>query len=281
MKKTFYILSLIIPFLLSLGATVQAQNEDDSDYYQLEFFADFGLSGDFSCLLKPADYNKYFKNVSQIKRVDDKTIILNPKTNAIKVVIDKGRISGRNPYGFDPRETINYPELKYWIADNLIENDKNITVSIYDKTNALLGQATYDFQSNVNYSFFKTKTAISKDELVVSPYSAELHYEDYSGKKQILKLNGTIVLPIDFNYDKPMKIVVYDYWGNKYPVRNFNMNVTDDSAEIAYLENDGEMLSDRARRMLLYFDKININEIAIIGHNGEPCYAMSAIITKH
>ncbi len=279
MKKTFYILSLIIPFLLSLGATVQAQNEDDSDYYQLEFFADFGLSGDFSRLLKPADYNKYLKHVSQIKRVDDKTIILNPNTNAIKVVIDKGHISGRNPYGFDPIETIKIPDLKYWIADSLKETDKNITVSIYNKTNALLGQATYDFQTNVNYSFFKTKTI--NEEFLISPYSAELHYEDYSGKKQILKLNGTIVLPINFNYDKPMKIVVYDYWGNKYPVRNFNMNVTDDSAEIAYLENDGEMLSDRARRMLLYFDKININEIAIIGHNGEPCYAMSAIITKH
>ena len=265
---------------LFLGDTmVQAQNDDDSNDYQLEFFADFGLSGDFSRLLKPADYNKYLKHVSQIKRVDDKTIILNPNTNAIKVVINKGRISGRNPYGFDPIETMRSPlELKYWIADNLKENDKNITVSIYDKTNALLGQATYDFQTNVNHSFFKTKTIT--EELLASPYSAELHYEDYSGKKQILKLNGTIVLPIDFNYDKPMKIVVYDYWGNKYPVRNFNMNVTDDSAEIAYLENDGEMLSDRARRMLLYFDKININEIAIIGHNGEPCYAMSAIITK-
>lgn len=279
MKKTFYILSLIIPFLLSLGATVQAQNEDDSDYYQLEFFADFGLSGDFSRLLKPADYNNYLKHVSQIKRVDDKTIILNPNTNAIKVVIDKGRISGRNPYGFDPIETMKSPlELKYWIADNLKENDKNITVSIYDKTNALLGQATYDFQTNVNYSFFKTKRI--SEELLVSPYSAELHYKDYSGKKQILKLNGTTVLPVDFNYDKPMKIVVYDYWGNKYPVRDFNLNVSDDSIEIAYLECKGEMLSDRARSMLLYFNKININEIAIIGHNGEPCYAMSAIIAK-
>lgn len=280
MKKTIYILSIIILSFLSMGAMVHAQNGNDPDDYQLEFFADFGLSGDFSCLLKPADYNKYFKHVSQIKRVDDKTIILNPNTNAIKIVIDKGRISGRNPYGFDPIETTSYPELKYWIADNLKENDKNITVSIYDKTNALIGQATYDFQSNINYSFFKTKTAITNDELLASPYSAELHYEDYSGKEQTVKLNGTIILPVDFNYDKPMKIVVYDYWGNKYPVKDFNLNVTDDSIEIAYVECEGEMLSDRAKRMLLYFNKININEIAIIGHNGEPCYAMSAIITK-
>ena len=48
---------------LFLGDTmVQAQNDDDSNDYQLEFFADFGLSGDFSRLLKPADYNKYLKH---------------------------------------------------------------------------------------------------------------------------------------------------------------------------------------------------------------------------
>lgn len=288
MKKSIYILSIIIMSLLSFGATAQAQIEQYSEDYQLDCYADYGISGDFAHLLKIEDYRRFFTKVSSIKRVDEKTIILNPYGNAIKVVIDKGRISIRDPFYCTPCDNLkNTPiETKYWIADNLKEEDENITVSVYTKSNILLGQYTYNFKKNVNYGLFQARLASKESKLYTVtenfyPYSAEFHYFKNDGTEKFIdNINGGRISS-QIDYDKPMTVVLRDYWGKKYNALKFSLSVFSGNYEEAYIRCEGgKALSGQSIKLMKHFNYVQIIEILFQGRNGEPCMATPLKIIK-
>lgn len=303
MKRAFQIISFILLAQLSINSIATAQmqlTEQDilntqekgiaeleqyMEGYLLDNYANYGISGDFAHLLKIEDYRKYLRKVSQIKRVDSKTILLTTSDTEIKVTIDKGRISIRNPFSCAPCEKLsNAPiETKYWIADNLKEEDKNITVSVYTKSNILLGKFTYDFNKDVNYGLFTPKFASKETKLYTEseyhyPYVAEFHYFDKEGSEKIIDINNNIISNIDYN--KPMTVVAHDFWGKKANIRQYTLCASCGSYEYeAYIRNDDQQFSAQAIKMLKHYQSVEIKDILCQGRNGEPCRAMSFYIT--
>lgn len=288
MKKATYILTLILLALMPTGGIINAQIEQYSEDYQLDCYADYGISGDFAHLLKIEDYRRFFTKVSNIKRMDEKTIILDPSGNAIKVMIDKGRISIRDPFYCTPCDKLKSTpiETKYWIADNLKEEDESITVSVYTKSNILLGQYTYNFKKNVNYGLFQTRLASKESKLYTVtenfyPYSAEFHYFENDGTEKFIdNINGGRISS-QIDYDKPMTVVIRDYWGKKYDAIQFSLSVFYGNYEEAYIKCEGgKPLSGQSIKLMKHFDNVNIIEIIFQGRTGEPCMATPLSVNK-
>lgn len=270
---------MLLPFV----ANAQTESVDMEDYL-LDCYPGEGISGDFSKIITPAHYKQYLKKITGIKRVDDKTIIINSNSNAIKVVIDKGRISCRDPYKYarlDEKSSQFFnKEMRFWIADQIKEEDKEFTISIYDKSNKLLGTKKYDLMNNVNYSYFEAILYDPSDEnytkgVVIYPYITVFHYEEYGRTKKTIEKDED-VLSVKIDYNKPMNIDVIDYWGHKYNVMNFTVS----SDKFTNVKCNGNVLSDIARQMIRNCSSASILRIEMVGRDGSACYSTPLKLTK-
>lgn len=215
MKKSIYILTLIIISLLSFGATAQAQIEE----LKLCIYPyDISVCG-FLYEIVP---QKYLKDINGIKRDNQSVIHLKNERDfysKIRIETDKGRIS----CSFKPKnylinlltfritdvtdivklkegEHITTANMWYWKINRLNKKDKEITIKAYlNKTNELIGQKTYKLNPDTMYV-----------------YTPRLSYTDLDGNKRTVdrRLND---LPINRNI--PMQLVVDNGWGKTYKPR--------------------------------------------------------------
>ena len=207
MKKSIYILTLIIMSLLSFGATAQTQNEE----LKLCIYPYDVCVSDF--LYETIVPKKYRKDINGIKRDNQSVINLKSKKDfysKIRIETDKGRISCGyikevTPFYREVREVkegelIDPINITYWKISRLNGKDKEITIKAYlNKTDELIGQKTYK---------------LNPDTIPV--YKPRLIFTDLNGNKRTVdrRLND---LPINRNI--PMQLVVDDGWGKTYKPR--------------------------------------------------------------
>ena len=219
MKKSIYILSIIILSLLSMGATVQAQNKE----LKLCIYPyDISVCGFLSEIVP----QQYLKDINGIKRENLSEIHLKNKKDfysKIRIETDKGRISCSfkpanyllyfpilNRYLIDIEklkegEHIDPANMWYWKVNRLNSKDKKITIKAYlNKTDELIGQKTYNLDPDTVYD-----------------YTPRLIYTDLDGNKRSVDRRISF-LPI--NRSIPMQLVVDDGFGNTYkPISNVTL----------------------------------------------------------
>lgn len=259
MKKSIYILTLIILSLLSMGATVQAQNAQKSNKDSFNFNPDGSYSGDFKNIidLVPPNHLKYFNNINGIKRINDNTIMIKPDgytVSPIRIEVDKGRIScGIIGNGIDSRfvkakenTLINPTSLHSWIVSNLNENEKQFTIKIYNaKNDVLLAEKT-----------FQTKD-------VIPSYYAQLIYTDVNGNEQTVR-ESVKLNEISVNYDIPMKISVYGPNNKTYKVNSFILEGSDKMGDVIISPSDGNLFSTKYMAAIRNFSQSNSKKALFI-----------------
>ncbi len=98
MKKTFYILSLIIMSLLSSGATVHGQTKQNDEKSSFDINPDGSYSGEFNSIIDETNNigRLFFSKINGIKKVDDKTLLIIKRngymTYPIRIEVDRGRL---------------------------------------------------------------------------------------------------------------------------------------------------------------------------------------------
>lgn len=223
MKKATHILSIIILSLLSVGATVHAQNAQDSDIRTIVRTSDsqvplkvaktycytdglvyehFNKSEYKDTYNEPNIKNLFIK--TSIQRVDDKTLILTSQKDStqFRIVSSKGYLY----FGEDDYRVIT--KALRWRIKKLDANDKDITIEIYNnRTNELLSKRSYNL--------------IPENRFSDRRFRIELHYFDRTGKEQIC--DGEQLSKLNINYKIPMRVVVKDWWDITHWIESCNV----------------------------------------------------------
>ena len=227
MKKTVYILSLIILSLLSLGATVQAQTKQNAEKSSFDINPDGSYSGEFKNLIDETNpnYKYFFSKINGTKKVDDKTLLIIKRngymTYPIRIEVDRGRLCCsvlKKPDIFRMRnerfvriidgkikedKIIEPAILDSWIVSDLDENDKHFTIRIYlVKTNLLLAEKTFFIKDAIPACY------------------PQLTYTDLNGKEHTAS-RYIQLKDVSINYDIPFRVSVCGFGNIKYKVLSF------------------------------------------------------------
>ena len=222
MKKSIYILTLIIMSLLSLGVTVQAQILESTESLRLSIYpSDLIVRGSFN-IKTDNPLKDYFININGVIRIGDNSIKLKKKDHLqakIRIEVNKGilNLGGKtklkNKHNYKRIESVsegkldNPIDIDSWSVNRLSIEDKDITISIYDNnTGQLLEEKKYE---------------LKPDSVFGCPYP-KLCYTNLAGKEvkvESLKLK----VDDDIDYSKPMKIVVENIWDRSYKVCSYNV----------------------------------------------------------
>ena len=96
MKKSIYILTLILLNLLTFSSTVNAQILEEDDTITLDIHPNYlATRGRFNINIDNP-LNKYFVNINGVIRIDDKSIKLKKKDQPharIRIQVNKGRLN--------------------------------------------------------------------------------------------------------------------------------------------------------------------------------------------
>ena len=231
MKKATYILSIIILSLLSVGATVQAQDAQKSDKNSFNLNPDGSYSGEFNSFIDETNNigRLFFSKINGIKRVDDKTLLTIKRngylTYPIRIEVDRGRIScgvlvqGIFPISMRKKRSVRTIDgkikkdniieptsLHTWIVSDLEENQNHFTIKIYStKNDALLAE----------------KTFLIKD--AIPTCYTQLTYTDVNGIEHTVR-ESVKLSEISVNYDIPIKISVYEPDNKKCLIRGYALD---------------------------------------------------------
>lgn len=200
MKKTFYILALMLSAFFSLSTTLFAQTPTSTQEFNFYVYPNDGaISGDMNFVSSDV-FRNYLYYVNSIKRVDDKTLILKSKDypgakikdTEIRLQVDKGRLT---LYRINEGEYDNPIKLGKWNVNQLNKDEKEVIISIYhNSTNNLLAQMKCALTPYIQYV-----------------YTAKLLYTDLKGNEQVLEKP---ISKSKINMKKPIKVVVNDGWSD-------------------------------------------------------------------
>lgn len=254
MKKHFFLLHIVLLSLLPLGNTVKCQTPQTKDNYPLLVNPKEGYTNGDIYLFDESDFKLYFNYIDNIKRLDDKTILLKSKDypgapvkdTEVRLVVDKGRISARkyNQGNYLEGEYQKPIGLSQWSVNKLTKEDKEITVSVYhNATNKLLGQTKYLLKPNIQY--------------IDTP---SLYYVDEKGNDNVL---DKPLSQLKMKSKKPIKIVVDDGWGeNRYKIIGFTL--TDHTHSMKpWRSFAGDTLSADVTKAMKHGDKYYVDAIYI------------------
>lgn len=264
MKKSIYILTLIIISLLSMGATVQAQILESTESLRLSIYpSDLIVRGSFN-IKTDNPLKEYFVNIDGVIRIGDNSIKLKKKDQPrakTRIEVNKGRLNlgGKTKikYKHDYKRIESVSEGKLdnpvdideWSVNRLSIEDKDITISIYD--------------NNTGQLLEEKKYKLKPDSVFGCPYP-KLCYTNLAGedvKVESLKLK----VDDDIDYSKPMKIVVENIWGKTYKVCSHRVKYTYRMCEMM-MPSDGDTLTEKEKSLIRELPKgkfIYISDIII------------------
>ncbi len=215
MKKNLLSFALVLFSLIPFGNIAMSQTTETKENWPFMVNPTDGYTSGDIHLFNQADFKLYFNYIDNIKRLDDKTILLKSrdypgapvKDTEVRLVVDKGRISAsKNTQGNYLEGEFQKPiGLTQWSVNKLTKNDKEITVSVYHhSTNKLLGQTKYILKPNIIH--IDTPT---------------LYYVDLKGKTNVV---DKPISKLKMNQKKPLQIKVDDGWGEKeYKIQGFSL----------------------------------------------------------
>lgn len=246
MKKSIYILSIIIMSLLSLGATAQTQFFEYEDTLKLSIWPRHIETGNKFRFVQDNPLMKYFVNIDGVIRIGNNSIKLKKKDHLqakIRIEVNKGilNLGGKtklkNKHNYKRIESVsegkmdNPIDIDSWSVIGLSIDDKDITISIYDNnTGQLLEEKKYKL----------------KPDSVRGCCDLKLCYTNLAGEK-VKFTYGKIGDDID--YSKPMKIVAEDIWDRSYKVCSYNIKDYGTCAMWAYTIN-GDTLTEREKNII-------------------------------
>lgn len=207
MKKTIYILTLILLDLLTFTSPVDAQILEKKDTLNPKYGS---VNGSFD-IRTNNPLKKYFVNVNGVIQINDNEIALKTKDQfhaQIKIVANKGQLylngiskvkgSHDEPIGEGKLDTP--VDINGWNVNRLNIDDKDITISIYDlNTEKLLEKKTYK---------------LKPDSVVY--YTPMFCYTNINGKACEFYFGKVTKSEIDFS--RPMILCVVDNMGRRYKV---------------------------------------------------------------
>lgn len=243
MKKSIYILTLIIISLLSMGATVQAQILESTESLRLSIYpSDLIVRGSFN-IKTDNPLKEYFVNIDGVIRIGDNSIKLKKKYQPharIRIEVNKGRLNlsgiskvtkSKSSQGIVEGRLETPVDINFWTVNQLNIDDKDITISIFDiNTEQLLEEKTYK---------------LKPDTVRGCPYP-KLCYTNLAGE-EVKFTYGKIGDDID--YSKPMKIVVEDIWGKTYKVCSHRVEYTYRMCEMM-MPSDGDTLTEKEKSVI-------------------------------
>lgn len=243
MKKSIYILTLIIISLLSFGATVQAQFLESTESLLLSIYpSDLIVRGSFN-IKTDNPLKEYFVNIDGVIRIGDNSIKLKKKYQPharIRIEVNKGRLNlsgiskvtkSKSSQGIVEGRLETPVDINFWTVNQLNIDDKDITISIFDiNTEQLLEEKTYK---------------LKPDTVRGCPYP-KLCYTNLAGE-EVKFTYGKIGDDID--YSKPMKIVVEDIWGKTYKVCSHRVEYTYRMCEMM-MPSDGDTLTEKEKSVI-------------------------------
>ena len=245
MKKSIYILSIIILSLLSVGATVQAQILEKYETKTLLIYpSDFIVEGSFK-IKTDNPLKDYFININGVIRIGDNSIKLKKKDHLqakIRIEVNKGRLNlgGKTKYKHNYKRIESISEGKLdnpvnideWSVNRLSIEDKDITISIYD--------------NNTGQLLEEKKYKLKPDSVRGGPYT-KLCYTNLAGE-EVKFMHGEIGDDID--YSKPMKIVAEDIWDRSYKVCSYNLKSFNSMCEMGSNTTNGDTLTKREKNII-------------------------------
>ena len=282
MKKSIYILSIIILSLLSVGATVQAQILESTESLRLSIYpSDLIVRGSFN-IKTDNPLEEYFVNIDGVIRIGDNSIKLKKKYQPharIRIEVNKGRLNlgGKTPKK-GPKYTYNYDykriesvsegkldnpvDIDEWSVNRLSIEDKDITISIYD--------------NNTGQLLEEKKYKLKPDSVRGGPYP-KLCYTNLAGE-EVKFMYGEIGDDID--YSKPMKIVAEDIWDKSYKVCSCNIRTY--MCEMVSNTTNGDTLTERQKNIIQNLPKGHFTYISdiIIETKGRKSYIAPIEIRK-
>ena len=278
MRKTFYILSLIIMSLLSFGATVHGQTASNNSDLPLKgtslktkdtcCYTDNDIYGLFSESKLKDTYNETYVNDlfrrTSVRRINDTILILSSTKDSTQFKLTSSK-------GYLYFQEDNYSSLikaKRWKVKNLKEEDKEITLNIYnDKTNELL--------CNKRYSLIPDpKGGVPKDYKARSlnrKFRIELHYFDRTGKEKVY--DGDHLSTLSINYNIPMKVVAKDTWDVTHRIDHFQIDIITRAGDKIKFICNGNTISQKAMekiRVLKPNERFFISE-TMLGYSEYIC----------
>ena len=252
MKKSIYILTLILLNLLTFSSTVNAQILEKDDTITLDIHPDYlATHGSFNINFDNP-LNKYFVNINGVIRIDDKSIKLKKKDQPhakIRIEVNKGRLNlgGKTPKK-GPKYTYNYDykriesvsegkldnpvDIDEWSVNRLSIEDKDITISIYD--------------NNTGQLLEEKKYKLKPDSVRGCPHP-KLCYTNLAGE-EVKFMYGEIGDDID--YSKPMKIVAEDIWDRSYKVCSYNLKSFNSMCEMGSNTTNEDTLTERQKNII-------------------------------
>lgn len=277
MKKSIYILTLIIISLLSMGATAQAQILESTESLRLSIYpSDLIVRGSFK-IKTDNSLKDYFININGVIRIGDNSIKLKKKDHLqakIRIEVNKGRLNlgGKTKikYKHDYKRIESVSEGKLdnpidideWSVNRLSIEDKDITISIYD--------------NNTGQLLEEKKYKLKPDSVRGVPYP-KLCYTNLAGE-EVKFTNGKIGDDID--YSKPMKIVAEDIWDKSYKVCSCNIRTY--TCEMVSNTTNGDTLTERQKNIIRNLPKGHSTYISdiIIETKGRKSYISPIEIRK-
>lgn len=275
MKKSIYILTLIIMSLLSMGVTVQAQILESTESLRLSIYpSDLIVRGSFN-IKTDNPLKDYFININGVIRIGDNSIKLKKKDHLqakIRIEVNKGRLNlgGKTKYKHNYKRIESVSEGKLdnpvdideWSVNRLSIEDKDITISIYD--------------NNTGQLLEEKKYKLKPDSVRGVPYP-KLCYTNLAGE-EVKFTNGKIGDDID--YSKPMKIVAEDIWDKSYKVCSCNIRTY--TCEMVSNTTNGDTLTERQKNIIRNLPKGHSTYISdiIIETKGRKSYISPIEIRK-
>lgn len=276
MKKSIYILTLIIISLLSMGATVQAQILESTESLRLSIYpSDLIVRGSFK-IKTDNPLKDYFININGVIRIGDNSIKLKKKDHLqakIRIEVNKGRLNlgGKTKYKHNYKRIESVSEGKLdnpvdideWSVNRLSIEDKDITISIYD--------------NNTGQLLEEKKYKLKPDSVRGVPYP-KLCYTNLAGE-EVKFTYGKIGDDID--YSKPMKIVAEDIWDRSYKVCSYNLKSLNSMCGWSNTTN-GDTLTERQKNIIRNLPKGHFTYISdiIIETKGSKSYISPIEIHK-
>ncbi len=243
MKKSIYILTLILLNLLTFSSTVNAQILEEDDTITLDIHPNYlATSGRFN-IKTDNPLKEYFVNIDGVIRIGDNSIKLKKKYQPharIRIEVNKGRLNlsgiskvtkSKSSQGIVEGRLETPVDINFWTVNQLNIDDKDITISIFDiNTEQLLEEKTYK---------------LKPDTVRGCPYP-KLCYTNLAGE-EVKFTYGKIGDDID--YSKPMKIVVEDIWGKTYKVCSHRVEYTYRMCEMM-MPSDGDTLTEKEKSVI-------------------------------
>ena len=245
MKKSIYILTLILLNLLTFSSTVQAQILEKYETKTLLIYpSDFIVEGSFK-IKTNNPLKDYFININGVIRIGDNSIKLKKKDHLqakIRIEVNKGRLNlgGKTKYKHNYKRIESVSEGKLdnpididsWSVNRLSIEDKDITISIYD--------------NNTGQLLEEKKYKLKPDSVRGGPYP-KLCYTNLAGE-DVKVISGKIGDDID--YSKPMKIVAEDIWDRSYKVCSYNLKSFYSMCEMGSNTTNGDTLTKREKNII-------------------------------